>query len=60
MAIKNTVSSIFGPHSSIVKNVFDCPLSVVMFFVDPCDQGVGWGWGRFVQLVASQTSMECQ
>ena len=58
--IKTTVSSVFGPHSLIVKSVFDCPLSVVMLFVDPCDQGFGWGWGRFVQLVASQTSMECQ
>ena len=51
--IKNAVSSVFGPHSSIVKNVFDCPLSAVMLFVDPCDQG--GGWGRFVQSVASHT-----
>ena len=31
MAIKNTVSSDFYPHSSIVKSFFDCRLSGVGF-----------------------------
>ena len=54
--IKNTVSSVFGPHSSIVKNVFDCPLSAVMLFVDPCDNG-GWMWvGMALSTISSESN----
>ena len=59
--IARTLFLVFGPHSSIVKSVFDCPLSVVMLFVDPCDQGVGSRLGgRFVQSGWSHTFIECQ
>ena len=35
MAIENTVSSDFGPRSSIVKSVFDCRISsVITDYVD--------------------------
>ena len=32
MAIKNTVASYFDPRLSIVKSVFDCRLSVVLWY----------------------------
>ena len=57
--LKTLFLVIFGPNLSIVKSVFDCCLSVVIFLSTSLTLLLSWAIQKFVQMVLAAINFSC-